>query len=304
MSKKTEIIKLKQEFLEYIEIERGRSVKTVENYDRYLTRFFEHAEIKKPSYISADAVREFRLWLNRQPAQDGGSIKRRTQNYYLIALRAFLKYLRKRGVKTLEPEQIELAKLGEREVDFIAPDELARLLKAPHGDSLTALRDRAILETLFSTGLRVAELTSLNRDINLNRDEITVRGKGDKLRVVFLSDGAKKTLTEYLKKRDDIDDALFVQTAKASKDRSTRLTTRSIERIVKKYAVAAGITKKVSPHTIRHSFATDLLHNGADIRSVQALLGHASINTTQVYTHVTDKHLRDIHKKFHGKART
>ncbi len=304
MAAKTEIEKLKQQFLEYIEIERGRSVKTVENYDRYLTRFFEHAGIKKPQDITEDAVREFRLWLNRQPVRDGGSIKRRTQNYYLIALRAFLKYLRRRTVKTLEPERIELAKLGDREIEFITGDELVRLLKGPKGDSLTALRDRAILETLFSTGLRVAELASLNRDINLNRDEITVRGKGEKLRVVFLSDGAKKALTEYLKKRDDIDDALFAQTAKPkSKDRSTRLTTRSIERIVKKYAIAAGIAKKVSPHTIRHSFATDLLQNGADIRSVQALLGHANINTTQIYTHITDKHLRDIHKKFHGKGR-
>ena len=304
MAEKSEIQRLKQEFLEYVEIERGRSVKTVENYDRYLTRFFEHAKIKKPSDITSDIVREFRLWLNRQPGNEGSSMKRRTQNYYLIALRAFLKYLRKKSIKTLEPEQIELAKLGEREVEFIADDELARLLKAPKGDSQAAIRDRAILKTLFSTGLRVAELASLNRDINLNRDEITVRGKGDKLRVVFLSDEAKKSLTEYLEKRDDIDDSLFAQIGKpSSKDRSTRLTTRSIERIVKKYAVQAGITKKVTPHTVRHSFATDLLQNGADIRSVQALLGHASINTTQIYTHVTDKHLRDIHKKFHGKQR-
>lgn len=304
MAGKAEIGKYKQEFLEYVEIERGRSVKTVENYDRYLTRFIEHAKIKKPADISSDAVREFRLWLNRQPVRDGGSVKRRTQNYYLIALRAFLKYLRKRSIKTLEPEQIELAKLGEREVEFIASEELERLLAAPKGTSLTTLRDRAILETLFSTGLRVAELASLNRDINLARDEITVRGKGDKLRVVFISGGAKEALKEYLAKRDDIDDSLFAQTGKpVSKDRSTRLTTRSIERIVKKYATKAGITKKVSPHTIRHSFATDLLQNGADIRSVQALLGHASINTTQIYTHVTDKHLHDIHKKFHGKSR-
>jgi len=303
MAEKSEITRFKQEFLEYIEIERGRSVKTVENYDRYLSRYFDHAGIKKPMDIIDDSVREFRLWLNRQPAR-GGSVGRRTQNYYLIALRAFLKYLRKRSVKTLEPEKIELAKLGDREVEFIQDEELARLLKAPKGDSLTVLRDRAILETLFSTGLRVAELASLNRDINLNRDELSVRGKGDKLRVVFLSDGAKKSISEYLKKRDDIDDALFTQTGKpSSKDRSTRLTTRSLERIVKKYAIEAGITKKVTPHTVRHSFATDLLQNGADIRSVQALLGHASINTTQIYTHVTDKHLRDVHKKFHGKGR-
>ena len=302
MAQKAEIGRLKQEFLEYIEIEKGRSVKTVENYDRYLARFFRHAEVKRPTDIAFDSVREFRLWLNRQPGGGGTSMKRRTQNYYLIALRAFLKYLRKRGVRTLEPEQIELAKIGEREVEFIASEELARLLAAPKGESLDVLRDRAILETLFSTGLRVAELVALNRDINLSSGEMSVRGKGDKLRVVFLSKGAKDTIEAYLKKRDDIDEALFVQQRAAKKDKTTRLTTRSIERLVKKYAVIAGITKKVTPHTVRHSFATDLLQNGADIRSVQALLGHASINTTQIYTHVTDKHLRDIHKKFHGKS--
>lgn len=301
---KTEIERLKREFLEYIEIERGRSVKTVENYDHYLNRFFEHTEIKKAMEITADSVREFRLWLNRQSGNEGTSMKRRTQNYYLIALRAFLKYMRKRGVKTLEPEMIELAKLGEREVEFISGDELTRLLDAPNGETLTALRDKAILETLFSTGLRVAELAALNRDINLSRDELTIRGKGEKLRIVFLSENAKRALNAYLKKRGDVDDALFIKTGNSSKEGGVRrLTTRSIERIVKKYAIAAGITKKVTPHTIRHSFATDLLQNGADIRSVQALLGHASINTTQIYMHVTDKHLREIHKNFHSKTR-
>ena len=304
MAEKSEAQRLKREFLEYVEIERGRSVKTVENYDHYLSRFLDHADIQKPGDITEDVVREFRLWLNRQAGNEGTSMKRRTQNYYLIALRAFFKYMRKRGVKTLEPEMIELAKLGEREVAFISGDELARLLDAPKGETLTSLRDKAILETLFSTGLRVAELAALNRDINLSRDEHTVRGKGEKLRIVFLSESAKLSISAYLKKRGDIEDALFVKvTNPLKKSGASRLTTRSIERIVKKYAVAAGITKKVTPHTIRHSFATDLLQNGADIRSVQALLGHASINTTQIYTHVTDKHLRDIHKKFHGKGR-
>lgn len=301
---KTEIERLKREFLEYIEIERGRSIKTVENYSHYLSRFFGHAGITKAMEITEDSVREFRLWLNRQAGNEGTSMKRRTQNYYLIALRAFLKYMRKRGVKTLEPETIELAKLGEREVEFISGDELTRLLDAPKGDILTTLRDKAILETLFSTGLRVAELAALNRDINLSRDELTIRGKGEKLRIVFLSESAKRALSGYLKKRGDVDDALFIKVGNPSKEGGVRrLTTRSIERIVKKYAVVAGITKKVTPHTVRHSFATDLLQNGADIRSVQMLLGHSSISTTQIYTHVTDKHLRDIHKNFHGKMR-
>jgi len=301
MAKSPLIQEMKTQFLEYIEIERGRSVKTVENYDRYLTRFFEQARIKYPEDITQSAVREFRIWLNRQDGTQG-NMKKRTQNYYLIALRAFLKYMRKREVKTLQPETIELAKLPDREIDLISDTELGRLLKAPEGDSLTALRDRAILETLFSTGLRVSELVSLNQDIDLSRDELTVRGKGEKLRVVFFSPSAKDAIRAYQKARKDFDEALFVQYGKntgASKNR--RLTPRSVERLVKKYAIKAGITKKVTPHILRHSFATDLLGNGADIRSVQALLGHASINTTQIYTHVTDKHLREVHQRFHGK---
>jgi len=300
----SELNGLKRDFLEYLEIERGRSLKTVENYDRYLTRFLKCTKLTTPKGISDDIVREFRLWLNRQYTRDGESIKKRTQNYYLIALRAFLKYLRKRNISTLSPERIELAKTSQRELDLISLSELERLLNAPEGETLQALRDRAILETLFSTGLRVSELVSLNRDIDLSRDEITVRGKGEKLRVVFLSDRAKSAIKGFLAKRADFDDALFIQLGKNAKSAdSLRLTSRSVERIVKQYAIKAGITKKVTPHVVRHSFATDLLQNGADIRSVQALLGHASINTTQVYTHVTDKHLREIHKHFHGKKR-
>jgi site-specific recombinase XerD len=258
--------------------------------------------IQRPEDITQATVREFRIWLNRQEGTEG-TMKKRTQNYYLIALRAFLKYLRKINVKTLQPETIELAKLPDREIDLISETELGRLLKAPGEGSLQTLRDRAILETLFSTGLRVSELASLDRDIDLSRDELTVRGKGEKLRVVFFSDEAKQAIKAYLDKRDDMDEALFVQYGKnAEKKEGRRLTTRSIERLVKRYAIKAGITKKVTPHVVRHSFATDLLQNGADIRSVQALLGHASINTTQIYTHVTDKHLREVHKKFHGKG--
>lgn len=315
MAQTSEIEQLKREFLEYVEIERGRSLKTVENYDRWLSRFIEQTKIKKPTDITDNTVREFRLWLNRQPngkKQDGmpQTLKKKTQNYYLISLRAFLKYLMKRGVTSLAPERIELAKTPDRSLDLITHDELERLLGAPKLNvdisdehaALVALRDTAILEMLFSTGLRVSELCGLSRDINLNADEFSVRGKGDKVRVVFLSPAAKEAVKEYLDARKDIDeDALFVSHSNIKKDGPKRLTSRSVQRIIKKCATKAGITKKVTPHVIRHSFATDLLSNGADLRSVQAMLGHAHIATTQVYTHVTDKHLRDIHKKFHNK---
>lgn len=293
----------KQQFLEYIEIERGRSVKTVENYDRYLQRFFDFAKISDPKDISEEKVRTFRLWLNRQEGTEG-FLKRRTQNYYLIALRAFLKYLQKRGISSLSPERIELAKLPQRTVDLITIEELNRLMEAvARGKEEQNLRDRAILELLFSTGLRVSELCALNADIDLSRDELSVRGKGDKVRVVFLSPEAKGAVMDYLKARKDMEEPLFVSYGKNTQKGDRRLTPRSVERMIKRYAAEAGITKKVTPHIIRHSFATDLLQNGADLRSVQALLGHANIATTQVYTHVTDSHLRDIHKTFHAKRR-
>lgn len=294
---------LKRQFLEYIEIERGRAVKTIENYDRYLTRYFTQMKIKSVKDISESNIREFRMWLNRQPGVSG-SMKRRTQNYYLIALRAFLKFLRKRDIDCISPERIELAKLPERSLDLITSAELDRLMKATHGTEEKSLRDRAILELLFSTGLRVSELCSLDSDIDLTRDELSVRGKGEKVRVVFLSAEAKDAVRDYLKGRKDMEEALFVNIPAVGKAKSpSRLTPRAIQLLIKKYAAKAGITKKVTPHVLRHSFATDLLSNGADIRSVQALLGHASINTTQIYTHVTDAHLREVHKKFHGKNR-
>lgn len=295
---------LKTQFLEYIEIEKGRSVKTVENYDRYLTRFLDQTKIVSPETLTEPKVREFRLWLNRQPGISG-DMKKKTQNYYLIALRAFLKYMRKQGIESLSPERIELAKVGGRDLDLITAGELERLMSGPTGDSPTALRDKAILELFFSTGLRVSELCSLNSDLDLTRDEFSVRGKGDKVRVVFLSAEAKGAVADYLKHRKSMSDALFVSHSGVSRETGFgRLTPRSVERIVKHYAIKAGITRKVTPHVIRHSFATDLLENGADLRSVQALLGHANIATTQVYTHVTDKHLREIHKAFHGKRRS
>lgn len=307
----TEVDKLKREFLEYLEIEKGRAIRTVENYEHYLTVFFEFAKIKNPSDITDASVREFRLWLNRQSTgnnrQTGDTVSKKTQNYYMIALRVFLKYLTKRGISAMPRDQIELAKTPERSLDLISPDELSRLLHSPNGNSLKDLRDKAILELLFSTGLRVSELCSLTNDFDFKRDEISIRGKGGKVRVVFISDEAKNAVKKYLDARKDMSDALFVEIKKsdikgAQCPTLNALTRRSIERIVKQHAVKAGITKKVTPHVIRHSFATDLLNNGADIRSVQVMLGHSNISTTQIYTHVTDKQLREIHKKFHNKS--
>ncbi len=306
------ILDLKTEFLQYVEIEKGRSLNTVRNYDQYLSRFLDYTKIKSPKDITDNVVRDFRLWLNRQEAKKEkgmapATLKKKTQNYYLIALRSFLKYLARQDISSLSPDRIELAKVPERSLDLITIDELDRILKAPDTSTLRGLRDKAMLELLFSTGLRVSELCSLQADINLKLDEMSVRGKGEKIRVVFLSDGAKKAVKDYLAKRDDMDDALFVQITgsneKLSKEKdSMRLTSRSVERIIKQYAINSGISKKVTPHVIRHSFATDLLRNGADLRSVQMLLGHANINTTQIYTHVTDTELKKIHKKFHRKS--
>lgn len=308
----TKLEQLKREFLEHVEIEKGNSLKTVNNYDHYINRFLEFAKIDNPKDITDDKIREFRLFLNRQPGvkvrgQSSTTLKKNTQNYYLIALRTFLKYLMKRDVPSLSPDRIDLAKIKERSLDLISVDELNRLLKAPlknniiskKDDSLKNARDKAILELFFSTGLRLSELCSLNRDLDLSKDEFSIRGKGEKVRVVFLSNSAKDAIREYLKNRKDLDEPLFIQYSRNGA-KENRLTPRSIERIVKYYAIKAGISKKVTPHVIRHSFATDLLSNGADIRSVQMMLGHANIATTQIYTHITDKQLRDVHKKFHS----
>lgn len=308
----TELEQLKREFLEHVEIEKGNSLKTVNNYDHYISRFFDFAKIADPKEITDDNIREFRLFLNRQPGvkvrgQSASTLKKNTQNYHLIALRSFLKYLMKRRITSLPPDRIDLAKIKERSLDLISVDELNRLLKAPtieniskgKDDSLKISRDKAILELFFSTGLRLSELCSLNRDLDLSKDEFSIRGKGEKVRVVFLSESSKSAVREYLKNRKDMDEPMFIQYSRNS-GKGNRLTPRSIERIVKYYAIKAGISKKVTPHVIRHSFATDLLSNGADIRSVQMMLGHANIATTQIYTHITDKQLRDVHKKFHS----
>lgn len=301
---------LKKEFLEHLEIEKGRSLKTIENYDRYLKSFLGFLKKNSPSDITDSAVKEYRLWLNRQSIGNnratGQTLSRKTQNYYLIAIRAFLKYLARQEIKTLPAERIELAKVSERQLDLITQGELERLLKSTNGDELKDLRDKAILELLFSTGLRVSELCSLTSDIDLSSDELSIRGKGGKVRVVFLSDSAKNAVRNYQKNRNDMSDALFVQIGKKNKEGMQKssfepLSRRSVERMVKHRAIKSGISKKVTPHVLRHMFATDLLGNGADLRSVQMLLGHANIGTTQIYTHVTDKHLLDVHKKFHNR---
>ena len=292
--------------MEYLEIERGRAPKTLENYRRYLLHFVAVTGISSPGNITAEAVRRYRVHLNRMKDAHGKELKKNTQAYYIIALRSFLKFLARSDIATLAPEKIELPKKGDREIEFLDAPELARLLDAPAGDGIAVLRDRAILETLFSTGLRVSELCNLRiGDVNLDKGEFAVRGKGGKLRVVFLSSSAQAALRAYLKKRDDIHEALFTahhtHGGSAKESKNANLTPRSVQRLIKKYAAMAGIVKKVTPHQLRHSFATDLLHNGADIRSVQTMLGHASITTTQIYTHYTDKRVKEIHEKYHGK---
>jgi len=343
-----DLFELKREFLEYCELEKGQSVLTIQNYERYLDRFLtflseelsdEKTEIKNnlqtqnsnnnsqinptqpplekgrsnetieqsnnmifPSDIDQEIVRRYRLETNRRHDSKGQELKRTTQNYHMLALRAFLRYLAWRGTLSLSPEKVPVAKIGDREITFLEGDEFASMLKMPDATDPAGLRDRAILEVLFSTGLRVSELAALSvDDISFERGEISVLGKGKKIRPVFLSESALSAIDQYLQNRGEINsdskegEPLFLS------NRGERLTVRSIERIVSKYASRSGLTKRVTPHTLRHSFATDLLMNGADIRSVQSMLGHSSITTTQIYTHVTDQHLKEIHRKYHGK---
>lgn len=293
------------DFLDYMEVEKGRSLKTIENYSLYLNRFYEFAGDIKVGKIDLDMVSKWRKWLNRYRGEDGREISKTTQNYHLIALRSFLKYLARRDVKALAPEKIELATAKRPQVSFLDADEVMALFDVCDTSNIIGLRDRAILELLFSTGLRVSELVKLNIDsINLDKGEFSIRGKGQKDRPVYVSDSAKEALHNYLKARKDSYEALFVQASKRKNEDDitiSRLTPRTIQRIVERYRTKAGITKHVTPHTLRHSFATDLLGNGADLRSVQSLLGHANIATTQIYTHVTDPQLKEIHKKFHSK---
>jgi site-specific recombinase XerD len=292
------------DYIESLEVERGRSQKTAENYHLYLERLIEFAGDIEVDKITAELIRKYRLWLNRYTNETGGELSLITQNYHLVALRNFLKYCAKRDIITLAADKVELPKTKRRQVSFLTTEETERLIATVDTNSTAGIRDRAILELLFSSGLRVSELTNLNRDhINLARGEFMVRGKGQKDRPVFVSPEATEWLALYLKSRTDSAIPLFVRYSgfKTGDERgeSFRLTPRSVQRLVQQYARLAGITKHVSPHTLRHSFATDLLMNGADLRSVQSMLGHSSIATTQVYTHVTDQHLKEVHTKFH-----
>ncbi len=294
------------EFLEYLELEQNRSMKTIQNYSHYLTRLSDFAGEIKLNEIDDELIRKWRMWLNRLPTSNADELSKTTQNYHLIALRSFLRFCAKRNWATLQPDKIELARTKRPQVTFLNTEELARLTQQPDITKLNGLRDRAILELLFSSGLRVSELVGLDRDhINLKRREFMVRGKGQKDRPIFISPDAADWIQKYLDLRADNTKPLFIRYSGSRKvDNSgnfSRLTARSIQRMVARYALLAGITKHVSPHTLRHSFATDLLMNGADLRSVQAMLGHSNIATTQIYTHVTDPHLKAVHEKFHAK---
>ena len=295
---------LLKEYLDYLEIEKNRSQKTRENYGRYLRKFIEAEGIRSESDITVEKVRDFRLHLARSSNGRGEQFNKSTQSYYIIALRNFLKYLIKNDIKALSPDKIELPKVPVRQIEVIEYDELERLLAAISGDDIKALRDKAILEVLFSTGLRISELCSLNRYMDFERGEVTVRGKGSKLRVVFLDRRAVEAIKRYLGKRGDAEEAMFVSYTKAKNPKVIgRIIPRAVQRLVEHYSKKAGIAKHVHPHMLRHSFATDLLINGADLRSVQEMLGHANIATTQIYTHITNKELKEIHQTFHGRRR-
>jgi site-specific recombinase XerD len=299
------------DFLEYMEIEKNFSPLTIKEYHHYLTRFYNwlsenYSEIE-PENINLETIRKYRIYLSRLRSEDDVPLKQSTQSYHIVALRSFLRYLLvKRDINTLSPVKIDLPKQKARSVSFLNADQVERLLNSPHISDEVGLRDRTILETLFSTGLRVSELTNLNRDqVDLERQEFGVRGKGNKIRVVFLSDTATEWIRRYLQARRDNFKPLFIRySGKVSEEKNgekMRLTVRSIQNIVAKYAKRCGLPIEVSPHTLRHSFATDLLIAGADLRSVQEMLGHESIRTTQVYTHVTNRHLKEVHKAFHSR---
>ena len=301
----SEIQKYIKEYLDHLEIEKNRSPKTVENYRHYLDTFVQDQKISLIKEIDQNTVRNFRLSLARKVVNTKEYIKKRTQSYYAIAIRNFLKYLVKNDIPIkILPEQIELPKIPQRQIEIIEYADLERFLNSPQGDTLKILRDRAILETLLSTGLRISELCSLTRYVVIKRGEVSVRGKGQKLRGVFFSESAQKAVKEYLDKRGDAEEALFISLSKAKNPKVIGpIIPRTVQRLVKYYAKKSGILGRVTPHQLRHQFATDLLQNGADIRSVQALLGHANISTTQIYTHVTNKELKDIQKTFHGRRR-
>ncbi len=293
------------DYIEHLEVEGGRSAHTAENYTLYLERFVEFTNDITVDKITSEIIRKYRLWLNRYSNNNDDELATITQSYHLIALRGFLNYLSKRDIPCLSPNKIELPKVSRRQVTFLHYDEVEQILSQIDTSTTIGLRDRAIIELLFSSGLRISELVNLNRDhINITRREFMVRGKGQKDRPVFISESASQYVNNYLKTRADSLPPLFISYSRNNEATNSgdyrRLGARSIQRIVNKYTRMAGITKHVSPHTMRHSFATDLLMNGADIRSVQAMLGHSNISTTQVYTHVTDQHLKEVYEKFHS----
>lgn len=300
---------LLKDYLDYLELTKNRSLKTQRNYEHYLTVFFKTTGIKSVNDITERSINDFRKTLARTDSGRGAELKKVTQNYYVIAIRNFLKFLIKKDIKVLSPDKIELPKIPTRQITIPEYRDFERLLAAPEGDGLRALRDRAILETLFSTGLRISELCNLKRYLDFSRGELTVRGKGEKLRVVFLSDSCRETLKRYLDKRGDAEEWLFVSLSKVAKSSKKppkvlgKISTRAVQRLVNFYARKAGIPDHITPHKLRHLFATDLLVNGADLRSVQELLGHSNISTTQIYTHLTNKELKEIHKSFHGRRR-
>ena len=294
-----DIEKLLKDYLDYLEIEKNRLVLTRNNYERYLRAFFESGKIEKLNHLTLDKIKDFRLALARR------NLKKSTQAYYVIAIRNFLKYLIKEDYEVVSPDKIELPKISQRQIEIVNTADFERFLNTPKGDDLRSLRDRAILEVFFSTGLRLSELCKLDRYLNLERGEFTVRGKGEKLRTVFLSSTAQDAIKKYLSKRSDTLETLFVSLTKDKENPKVvgPITSRSVQRMVNYYAKKAGVMHKITPHGLRHLFATDLLMNGADLRSVQELLGHSNISTTQIYTHVTNKHLQDVHRAFHNKNR-
>ena len=299
---------LLEEYIDYLEIEKQRSSRTTDNYNRYLNRFLTWSEsefsVTEPTQLQEDVIRKYRVWLNhRVDEKTGESLSKKTQNYHVIPIRSFLTYLIGRGHDVVSPSKIELGKQEERQIDFLEPEELDRLLNAPDKGTLQGKRDKAILELLFSTGLRVSELTNLDREsINFESGEFSVKGKRGKIRLVFLSENAKASLKEWIDARADVDPALFVRLVKTKGADNLRLTPRSVQRSVNGLAQSVGITKNVTPHVLRHSYATDLLAAGADLRSVQEMLGHSNISTTQIYTHVTNPRLKEIYRKYHGKS--
>lgn len=306
MTTVSELQRLITRFLEHLEVAQNKSVKTIENYHHYLQRFADFTEEKDPSKLNLDDLHKYQLFLNRYVDDRERSLSPKTQNYHLIALRAFLKYLVKNDIPCLAPEKIDLKKVGDRVVDFLTREEMERMFDVIDISTKVGMRNRAMLETLYSTGLRVSELISLDRSqVDLQRMEFTVRGKGQKPRLVFLSERCVKWIKLYLAERDDNWEPLYISFGRNRDDvelglgEKRRLTAYTVQTMVRNTAKIAGIGKKVTPHVIRHSFATELLYNGADIRDVQEMLGHSSITTTQIYTHTTNRRLREVHQRFH-----